>query len=161
MSDIATFFVTGRITADPEYATTQSGVTRLSFAVASNYNLKNRTSGEWEQKTTWFRFTAWEKKADFLAKKLFKGMTVTVSGNISMQEREGKQEYVFRAYEIVPPAIPRDMWLNPPKPIQDWLHQRDGANYQPEPSSGVAPRPSRPAPAPASNDFVDDEDLPF
>ena len=171
MADIANFFVTGRIATEPEYAKTQGGITRLSFGVAADRSYKN-DAGERHERTTWFRFTIWKGYADFLSKKLFKGMTVTVSGSIEMKEYEGKQQHVFQAKEVIPCAIPRAMWLNPPKAISDWIHQPTGANYQQESGSGQRPRPSRPAPAssapdtlppaPPDDDFpVDDDELPF
>ena len=169
MADIANFFVTGRIATEPEYAKTQSGISRLSFGVASDRSYKSAT-GERVERTTWFRFTIWKGGADYMSKKLFKGMTVTVSGSIEMKEYEGRQEHVFNAREVVPCSIPRAMWLNPPKPISDWIHQSTGANYQQEAASGPRPRPSaRPAapsdappPAPVDDDFpVDDDELPF
>lgn len=69
----------GRLTADPELKTANSGTSVVQFTVAVN-----RAYSKDEQKTDFIDCTAFNKKAEFLSKYFRKGSSVIVFGNIQI-----------------------------------------------------------------------------
>ena len=97
-----TITITGYLSRDAEKATTRDGteVTRWNVPVRQGW-------GE-SEKTNWFRVSIWGKRATFAANAR-KGEFVTVTGELSIGEYEGKPQYEIRAadFATVRPA-PRE-----------------------------------------------------
>jgi single-strand DNA-binding protein len=74
--------IAGNIGKDAELRTTQNGKQVAGFSVAV---LKGR-----DQETTWFNCSLWGERAAKLASYLTKGSRVTVSGEVSAREHNGK-----------------------------------------------------------------------
>lgn len=73
---------TGRLGADGELRTTQSGEKVLGFRVANDV-------GFGERKTTqWVDCSIWGRRAESLAQHLTKGKSVVVSGEVTLREYE-------------------------------------------------------------------------
>lgn len=82
----------GRLTADPEQKTTQSGLSVVSFSVAVNRKTKQ---GE-EQKADFFNVTAWRQTAEFVSRYFHKGSSICIVGslqNSSWQDQSGQKHY--------------------------------------------------------------------
>lgn len=73
--------IVGRLGGDPELRLTQSGQSVCSFSVATDRSWTDST-GERQEKTTWFRVTAWGKLADLCNQYLKKGRLVLVEGEV-------------------------------------------------------------------------------
>ncbi len=73
--------IVGNLGRDPEMRYTPSGIPVTTFTVAVNRRWKNQ-EGEMQEKTTWFRVTAWRKLAELCNEYLSKGRTVLVEGEI-------------------------------------------------------------------------------
>lgn len=73
--------IVGRLGGDPELRYTQGGQAVCSFSVATDRSWTD-ASGERQEKTTWFRVTAWGKLADLCNQYLKKGRTVLVEGEV-------------------------------------------------------------------------------
>lgn len=87
-------FITGSLGRDAELKITQNGDNILSFSVASN-------QGYGENKTTnWYRCTLWGKRGASIAQYLTKGTKVSVFGEFSTSEYEGKAQLNLRVYEV-------------------------------------------------------------
>ena len=87
-------FITGSLGRDAELKSTQNGDNILSFSVASN-------QGYGENKTTnWYRCTLWGKRGASIAQYLTKGTKVSVFGEFSTSEYEGKTQLNLRVYEV-------------------------------------------------------------
>jgi single-strand DNA-binding protein len=92
--------VLGNLGRDPETRYTQSGRMNVSFSVASTRKFTDQ-SGSLQEKTTWFRVTAWGKLAETLDKLaqdgyLAKGGKVLVAGRIDSSEytsQTGEQRF--------------------------------------------------------------------
>lgn len=69
-------FIRGFITGDPELRTTQNGINVCTFNVAVNVGYGD------EQKTTFFRVSAWRQLGENCSKYLGKGSQVLVVGEI-------------------------------------------------------------------------------
>lgn len=85
----------GNLGKDPEIRTTESGVTRANFTLATNENYKDR-NGNWQKSTEWHDLVMWRSMAD-RAKVLRKGMLVYVEGKLThrkWQDKEGKDHYL-------------------------------------------------------------------
>ena len=73
--------IVGNLGSDPEMRYTATGVPVTSFSVAVSRSWTNQ-QGERQEKTTWFRVSAWEKLAELCSQYLTKGRQVLVVGEI-------------------------------------------------------------------------------
>ena len=82
----------GRLGRDPEMRYTQDGTPVTSFSVATDRRWTDK-SGQQQQRTTWFRVSAWRKLAETCNQYLSKGKQVMVEGELSepkpYQKRDG------------------------------------------------------------------------
>jgi single-strand DNA-binding protein len=74
--------IIGNLGDDPKMRYTPSGDAVADFSVAVNRKWKN-ADGETQEKTTWFRVTAWRKLAEICNQYLAKGRLVLVEGEVS------------------------------------------------------------------------------
>ena len=133
--------LTGRLTADPELKTTQSGLSVTSFSIAVDRRFR---SGE-ERQTDFINIVAWRQQAEFVAKYFKKGNLI--QGSIQTRKYTDKNGNNRTAFEVVADNI------------QFVESKRDSApagNSEPAQSYSNA----------GSNDFADlgdmsDDDLPF
>ena len=82
----------GKITAEPELKTTQSGLSVVSFSVAVNRKTKQ---GE-EQKADFFNVTAWRQTAEFVARYFHKGSSICIVGQLQTStwtNQKGEKQY--------------------------------------------------------------------
>lgn len=73
--------VVGHLGRDPELRYTSGGQPVCSFAVATTRTWTDQ-SGEHQEKTTWFRVTAWGKLGELCNQYLAKGRLVLVEGEV-------------------------------------------------------------------------------
>lgn len=88
----------GRLTADPELKTTQSGVSVTSFTVA--VNRKAAKSGETPQ-TDFLNVTAWRQTAEFITRYFRKASSICVVGSIQTRSWTDKDGQKRHTVEIV------------------------------------------------------------
>lgn len=86
--------VTGRIGKDAESRRTQQGDDVCSFNVAVDQGFGDRKS------TNWFRVSLWGKRGASLAPYLLKGVDVTVNGEFSLGDYQGKPQLDIRANDV-------------------------------------------------------------
>jgi single-strand DNA-binding protein len=88
-----TITITGYLSKDAEASSTRNGdnVTRWNVPV-------NQGWGDNKQ-TNWFRVSIWGKRADFAANAR-KGEFVTVTGELTIGEYQGKPQYEIRATDF-------------------------------------------------------------
>ncbi|XOV66513.1 MAG: single-stranded DNA-binding protein [Fluviicola sp.] len=79
----------GRLGAQPELVTFESGRTLARFSIATNESYKDK-SGEWKDQTQWHNVVAWGKTANLVGKILNKGQEVIVQGRIVNKSYETK-----------------------------------------------------------------------
>ncbi len=73
--------VVGHLGRDPEMRYTPTGVPVTSFSVAVSRTW-NDQNGQRQEKTTWFRVSAWRKLAETVSQYCVKGSLVLVTGEI-------------------------------------------------------------------------------
>ena len=87
--------LSGRLTADAELKTTQSGVSVCSFDIAVD-------SGYGDNKQTNFiRVVAWRKTAELIAKHFRKGSMIGIEGSIQTRKYQDKNGNNRTAFEVV------------------------------------------------------------
>ena len=72
--------ITGRLVADPEIRTSQSGTTSCKFTVAVDRNYVDKESGKRE--SDFLTCVAFKQRADFLGKCFKKGSPILIEGNL-------------------------------------------------------------------------------
>lgn len=84
----------GNVGQDPEMRYTPSGVPYTSFSLAVN-RVWTGQDGQRQEKTTWFRVTAWQRDAELASQYLTKGRQVMVIGEMEearpWTDRDGNQ----------------------------------------------------------------------
>lgn len=122
--------IIGNLTRDPETRVTQSGSSVCSFTVAVNRR------GQ-DDKTDFFRVSAWNKTGETCQKYLAKGRKVAVTGPVSVSTYTGQDGKAYANLEV----MAQDVEFLTPRAEQ------------------AAPTPA----APVNNGYqeVTDDDLPF
>ena len=132
----------GRLTADPELKTTQSGVSVCSFSLAVN----RKTGKDQEQKTDFITCQAWRQTAEFICRYFKKGSSLCIVGNIQTRSWQDQNGNKRTATEVV---VDEAMFVD--------SKNESGGQYTPSATSYT------PAPAaePKYEELATDDDLPF
>lgn len=91
-----TIIIMGRICADPELRTTQSGTSVTSFTVAVD-----RAYSKEEKKADFIPVVAWRSTADFVTKYFGKGSMIAVKGSLQTRNYEDKNGNKRTAFEVI------------------------------------------------------------
>lgn len=86
--------IAGKLARDAEVRSTQQGDSVCSFTVAVDQR------NGLDKTTNWWRVSVWGKRGEALAPYLLKGASVTVSGQFSLGEYDGKPQLNVHANEI-------------------------------------------------------------
>lgn len=89
--------LTGRLTADPELKTTQSGVSVCSFCIAVERRYK---SGE-DRVSDFINIVAWRSSAEFVSKHFKKGQMIAIEGAIQTRKYQDKDGNNRTAFEVL------------------------------------------------------------
>jgi single-strand DNA-binding protein len=143
--------IVGNLGRDPELRYTPQGTAVCNFSVATTEKRRDK-SGEFQDVTTWFRVTLWEKKAEVAAKYLQKGKPVYIEGRLKIDEwtdRDGNTRYTLDVtatdMQFIGSASDRD---------NSYSSEGDDSSISSEPASSSAA-----AAGGASN--ATDDDIPF
>ena len=85
----------GRLTADPELKTTQSGINTVRFSIAVDRQYAKQ--GE-ERQADFINIVAWRQTAEFICRYFSKGQRIALTGRIqtgSYTDRDGNKRYSF------------------------------------------------------------------
>ena len=92
----------GRLVADPELKTTNSGVSVCSFRIAVDRSyVKN---GE-QRQTDFFDIVAWRSSAEFVCRHFTKGSLIAVDGQLQTRQYQTKDGSNRSAVEVVADSI--------------------------------------------------------
>lgn len=87
----------GRLTADPELRTTQSGKSVASFSMAVERDFQQ----DGERKADFIDVVAWRGTAEFICKYFRKGRMIAIQGRIQTRTYTDKDENKRKAVEVV------------------------------------------------------------
>lgn len=135
-------FMIGRLAADPELRTTQSGTPVATYRLAVN----RRKSANGQQEADFFPCVAWDKGAEFATKYLTKGMKIAIAGHLqtrSWDAQDGTKRYTT---EIIVDE-------------HEFCESRGAA--APEQAAPAVPAAQAARPADGGYTQVDDDELPF
>ena len=133
----------GRLTADPELKTTQSGIAVVSFSIAVNRRYKNAAQ---QTEADFFNVTAWRATAELVARYFKKGSSICVVGTIQNSTWTDQQNVKHYRTDIVADEV---MFVD--------SRSESGAG-----DDAFAPSFSTPvANAPKFEEIKTDDDLPF
>lgn len=140
MSDINKVFLTGNLTRFPELRATAGGTQILSFSLAFNTSVRNKQTGEWEDRGNFIDCTIFGKRAEALSHYLTKGQKVAVTGELrySTWDKDGQRH--SKLDMIVADIV--------------FMSQRQGVSQPTQ----ATPAPQAPMP-PAVDPY--DDDIPF
>src|SRR5437763_7547880 len=91
----------GNLGRDPELRYTPKGTPVCSFSLATNEKRKDRTTGENNDVTTWFRVTLWGRQAETASQYLTRGRPVYIEGRLRVEEwtdRDGKARHTLEVH---------------------------------------------------------------
>lgn len=131
--------IAGRIGKDAEIRMTGNGKAVASFSVADD---QGRDKG-----TIWWNCQLWGERGEKLSQYLLKGSSVTVTGNVTEREYEGKKYYDVRVNDVA-------LQGGKPSGGNEGYGQTD---HRPAP----APVTRQQRAAPASSRFDPSEEIPF
>ena len=90
--------IMGRMAADAQLRTTQSGKNVASFRVAVD---RGRKDANGQNQTDWLDVVAWDKTADFVSRYFSKGSMIAVTGRLQSRNYQDKNGNNRTAIEIV------------------------------------------------------------
>lgn len=97
-----TAIIMGRLTADPELRTTNTGLSVTSFTVAVDRSYAKQ--GEQKQ-TDFINCVAWRQNAEFITKYFQKGSMIAVQGSIQVRSYDDRNGVRRTATEIVVSSV--------------------------------------------------------
>ena len=148
-----TIVLMGRLVADPELRTTNSGVSVTSFRLAVDRNFTRQ--GE-EKQTDFFDIVAWRSTAEFVSRYMSRGQLIAVQGSMQSrkwQDREGnnRTSWEINADNVYFGESRRDSGEGS---YESRSSYDQGRSYE-------APRAVSPAPSAFADLGDDDGELPF
>ena len=136
----------GRLTADPELKTTQSGIAVVSFSIAVNRRYKNAAQ---QTEADFFNVTAWRSTAELVARYFRKGSSICVVGTIQNSTWTDQQNVKHYRTDIVADEVM-------------FVDSRAESGAAGDDAGFAAPSFSTPAAnAPKFEEIKTDDDLPF
>ena len=90
--------IMGRLVADPELRTTQSGTNVCSFRIACDRNFARQ--GE-QRQADFIDIVAWRQQAEFVSKYFQKGSLIAIEGSLQTRQYQDKNGNNRTAVEVV------------------------------------------------------------
>ena len=122
------------------------GQSKKNFSVATTESWKDKTSGEWQEKTEWHRIVSFGRLAEICGQYLHKGKQVYIEGKLQTrkwQDKNGNDRYTTE-------IVASDMQM---------LGGRGGGGGSADFNAAPASTKSSAAPSSGADEF--DDDIPF
>jgi len=82
----ATTTLIGNLTREPEIRYSRDGVATTTLGVAVNHRRQDRSTGQWEEETSYFDVVCFRELAEHVALSLTRGARVLVSGRLQQRQ---------------------------------------------------------------------------
>lgn len=151
----------GRLVADPELKTTQSGNSVCTFRVAVDRSYVSQ--GE-ERQEDFITITAWRKTAEFVCKYFQKGSLITVQGRLETRQYQDKNGNNRTATEVVAAEVGFGGSKTAEKPATASYEQQTANHVREANAAHSAPQQPQSYAQGSVDDFAeisDADDLPF
>lgn len=139
----------GRLTKDPEFRTTPSGVDVATFTLAVNRNFKSKNG---EQQADFINCVVFRKQAENVNNYLNKGSLAGIDGRLQSRSYENKEGQRVFVTEVVCDSVqflePKNVQASNNNQSNNQVQQREKALQDNNPFNNVA-------------DNIDDSTLPF
>lgn len=99
MASFNKIIIVGYLGRDPELRYTPQGTPVCDFSVATTERKKDK-SGEFQDVTTWFRITLWNRLAELASQYLTKGRQVYLEGRLTSREWQDKEGITRTSLEV-------------------------------------------------------------
>lgn len=132
----------GRLVADPELKTTNTGISVTSFRIAVDRNYVK--AGE-QRETDFIDVVAWRSSAEFVCKHFNKGSLIAVDGQLQTRQYQTKDGQNRTAVEVVADNV-------------SFTGERRDSNSAPI-VTPPAPMPAPPVPMPAPTSYARQQNL--
>lgn len=95
MSDYNQMSMVGRVVRSPEVKILSSGLKVARVTIANNKSFKNKETNQYEERTNFFDFNLWGKKAETLVTYLTKGTKILIEGCLEKRswDQAGETRY--------------------------------------------------------------------
>jgi single stranded DNA-binding protein len=96
----------GNLGGDPVMRHLNDGTKVCDFSVGAPRSFKNKGTGQWVNKTIWYKVTVWRDQAEWVNTNLHKGDRVTIIGDLTPDENgnpriwEGSDAKPHASYEV-------------------------------------------------------------
>lgn len=97
----STVTVIGNVTRDPEIRYSSNGAAKASFGLAVSRRWQNRSTGAWDEQTSFFNVVCWRELAENVAESIGKGTRVVVSGRLEQRSWETENGEKRSVVEVV------------------------------------------------------------
>ncbi|WP_394856763.1 single-stranded DNA-binding protein [Staphylococcus saprophyticus] len=144
------FVGVGRLTKDPEFRTTPSGISIANFTLACNRPFKNKNG---EQEADFINVVTFRKQAENVNNYLNKGNLAGVDGRIQSRTYDNKEGQRVFVTEVVADSV---QFLEP-KSLSKGQSQQQSGQANPQ----QAPAKDNPFANPNGPIDITDDDLPF
>lgn len=94
----------GNLGDEPQMRYTPAGIAVANFSLAVN-KVWSDANGQRQEKTTWFRVSAWRKQAELVSQYLHKGSRVLVRGEVECRAYADKQGQPAASMEVTADMI--------------------------------------------------------
>ncbi|OIS49827.1 single-stranded DNA-binding protein [Staphylococcus equorum] len=144
------FVGVGRLTKDPEFRTTPSGISIANFTLACNRPFKNKNG---EQEADFINVVTFRKQAENVNNHLNKGNLAGVDGRIQSRTYDNKEGQRVFITEVVADSV---QFLEPKSQSKGQSQQQSGQSNPQQ-----APAKDNPFANPNGPIDITDDDLPF
>lgn len=152
----------GRLGADPEIRTLESGAMVGKFGLATSESYRDK-SGEWQEQTEWHDVVVWRNLAERAQEYLKKGSLVYLEGKLTHRKWQDKDGNPRKTTEVVASYFRMLSSRNNNGGSGNYMPSAEPAQTMstPPPLNASAAPAAAPAPAAPSAGGDDGEDLPF
>jgi len=118
--------IIGYVGRDPMIKNLPNGNLVARFSVATTTKWKDRTTGEWQERTEWHQVEAWKHLAARVERDITKGSPVYVEGSTETQEWDDQKTGQKRSQKVVK-AAQLTLLGERPHPVHRPQEDEDGA----------------------------------